>query len=303
MSRKYIDKLATKIIMFSFKSKFYLSFKCLVVKKNKRKLVIMRYLFLLLIFVCIAFCIKNKIKINFVSFLRKGFKPERGSFGVTCYCGKQGAGKTYACVEFLNNNKNMKIYSNLKSLNGINYIYFNGLKELLELRKEHDCIIMYDEIFTEITKHDKLSKDVLDFLCQMRKRQIIFITTAQEWGELPLTLRRYVRFQVQCSLRAFPFIGGLSIKKVYDADNLHWSQDENDWIAPIIGTLISHTQLKIANSYDTFEQIGYNSSSFCDNKSQKIEEESTIDNDFWSNESKETLEESESNLCLKINKD
>ena len=289
--------------MFAFKSKFYLSFKCLVVKKNKRKLVIMKYFFYLFIIIIIAFFIKNKIKINFISFLKKGFKPIRGKFGVYCYCGKQGSGKTYACVEFLKKNKNMKIYANLKSLNGINYTYINGLKELLELRKEHDCIIMYDEIFTEITKHDKLSKDVLDFLCQMRKRQIIFITTAQEWGELPLTLRRYVRFQIQCSLKRFPFISGLSIKKVYDAEQLHWSNDDNDWIAPIIGTLISHTQIKIANSYDTFEQIGYNSSSFCDNKSQKIEEESNIDKDFWSNESKESLEESESNLCLKINKD
>lgn len=262
----------------------------------------MKYIFYLFIIVAIAFCIKNKIKINFISFFKKGFKPIRGIFGVYCYCGKQGSGKTYSCVEFLKKNKNMRIYANLKSLNGIEYNYINGLKELLELRKEHDCIIMYDEIFTEITKHDKLSKDVLDFLCQMRKRQIIFITTAQEWGELPLTLRRYVRFQVQCSLKRIPFISGLSIKKVYDAEQLHWSQDDNDWIAPVIGTLISHTQISIANSYDTFEQIGYNSSSFCDNKSQKIEEESKIDNDFWDDESKNSLE-MEVEKCLKINND
>ena len=177
----------------------------------------MKYIFYLFIIVAIAFCIKNKIKINFISFFKKGFKPIRGKFGVYCYCGKQGSGKTYSCVEFLKKNKHMRIYANLKSLSGIEYNYINGLKELLELRKEHDCIIMYDEIFTEITKHDKLSKDVLDFLCQMRKRQIIFITTAQEWGELPLTLRRYVRFQVQCSLKRIPFISGLTIKKVYDA--------------------------------------------------------------------------------------
>ena len=48
-------------------------------------------------------------------------------------------------------------------------VYRGSLKELLELRKEHDCIIFFDEIFTEITKNDKLSKDVLDFLCQMRQ--------------------------------------------------------------------------------------------------------------------------------------
>ena len=262
----------------------------------------MKYFLYLFIIIAIAFCIKNKIKINFISFLKRGFKPNRGIFGVYCYCGKQGTGKTYSCVEFLNKNKHMRIYANLKSLSGIEYNYINGLKELLELRKEHDCVIMYDEIFTEITKHDKLSKDVLDFLCQMRKRKIIFITTAQEWGELPLTLRRYVRFQVQCSLLRVPFISGLSIKKVYDAESLHWDKDENDWIAPIIGTLVSHTQISIANSYDTFEQIGYNSSSFCDIKSQNVEEESCIDHEFWDDETKGTLE-MDVVKCLKINND
>lgn len=240
----------------------------------------MKYLFLLATFLTIGFFIKNKIKVDITSFFHKGFTPNRGIFGVYCYCGKQGSGKTYSCVEFINRNSKMRIYSNLKSIKGVKYTYFNGLKELLELRKEHDCIIFYDEIFTELTKHDKLSKDVLDFLCQMRKRRILFITTAQEWGELPLTLRRYCRFQINCSLRRLPFFGGLCIKKVYDAENLHWSSDDNDWIAPIIGTLVSHTQLRLANSYDTFEQIGYNSNSST-LPTQKVEENLTIDDDFW----------------------
>lgn len=250
----------------------------------------MKYLFYLAIILTIVFFIKNKIKVNIPSFFHKGFKPNRGIFGVYCYCGKQGSGKTLSCVEFINKNKNMRIYSNLKSIKNINYKYINGLKELLELRKEHDCIIFFDEIFTEITKNDKLSKDVLDFLCQMRKRRILFITTAQEWGELPLTLRRYCRFQIDCSLVRLPFIGGLLIKKVYDAENMKWSSDDNDWLAPIIGTLVSHTQLWLANSYDTFEQIGFNSNSST-LPNQKVEENLTIDNDFWgNNETKNSLE-------------
>lgn len=250
----------------------------------------MKYIFYLAIILIIVFFIKNKIKVNIPSFFHKGFKPNRGIFGVYCYCGKQGSGKTLSCVEFINKNKNMRIYSNLKSIKNINYKYINGLKELLELRKEHDCIIFFDEIFTEITKNDKLSKDVLDFLCQMRKRRILFITTAQEWGELPLTLRRYCRFQINCSLVRIPLIGGLLVKKVYDAENMKWSSDDNDWIAPIIGTLVSHTQLWLANSYDTFEQIGFNSNSSTLPK-QKVEENFTIDNDFWGkNETKNSLE-------------
>lgn len=253
----------------------------------------MKYIIYLAIIVIIAYLIKNKIKINIPSFFHKGFRPNRGIFGIYCYCGKQGTGKTYSVIEFLNKNKKMKIYANLKSIKGIAYTYINGFKELLELRKEHDCIIFYDEIFTELTKHDKINKEVLDFLCQMRKRRILFLTTAQEWGEIPLTFRRYCRFQVNCSLMRLPFGGGLSIKKVMDAENLKWSQDDNDWVAPLIGTLVSHTQYKIANSYDTFEQIGYNSSAFVskdellkDNVSRETLKEK-IDGDFWGKE--ETL--------------
>lgn len=240
----------------------------------------MKYIFYLAIILTIVFFIKNKIKVNIPSFFHKGFTPKRGIFGVYCYCGKQGSGKTLSGIEFINKNKHMKIYANLKSIKNLDYTYINGLKELLELRNEHDCIIFFDEIFTEITKNDKLSKDVLDFLCQMRKRGIIFITTAQEWGELPLTLRRYCRFQINCSLIRLPLIGGLLIKKVYDAENMKWSSDDNDWVAPIIGTLVSHTQLWLANSYDTFEQIGFISNSSTLPK-QKVEENFTIDNDFW----------------------
>lgn len=218
-----------------------------------------RYLIYLFIIIVVVYFIRNKTKVNIPSFFHKGFTPNRGIFGIYCYCGKQGTGKTYSVIEFLRKHKKMRIYANLTSIKDINYTYINGFNELLELRKEHDCIIFYDEIFTELTKTDKINKDVLDFLCQMRKRRILFLTTAQEWGEIPLTFRRYCRFQVNCNLMRLPFIGGLSIKKVRDAENLKWSNDDNDWIAPLIGTLVSHTQIRIANSYDTYEQIGYNS--------------------------------------------
>lgn len=217
-----------------------------------------KYLIYLFIIVIVAFFVRNKIKVDFKSFLHKGFTPNRGIFGIYCYCGKQGTGKTYSVVEFLRKHKKYKIYANLTSIKNINYTYIHGFKELLKLRKEHDCIIFYDEIFTELTKNDRINKDVLDFLCQMRKRRILFLTTAQEWGEIPLTFRRYCRFQVNCSLLRLPLIGGLSIKKVRDAENLKWSSDDNDWVAPLIGTKVSHTQIRIANSYDTYEQIGYN---------------------------------------------
>ena len=195
-----------------------------------------------------------KLKIKFKTFFKKGFKPTRGLYGVYCYCGKQGKGKTYSVVEFLKENSDHKIYANMKTIKGIDYTYFNGFDELLKLRNEHDCIIVYDEIFTALTRTSKLSTEVLDFLSQMRKRNIIFITTAQEWLEINMTFRRYCRFQIDCDMRNI-LICGLLVKRFYDAECMKWSIEDNEYIAPLISTTISKCNIDVANSYDTQEEI------------------------------------------------
>lgn len=197
------------------------------------------------------------VRIKLKTFFKKGFAPKRGRFGVYCYCGKQGSGKTYSAVEFLLNNKNVPIYSNVSTIKGVKYTYFTGFDKLLELRDKTDCIIFYDEIFTALTKSSKMTSEVLDFLSQMRKRRIIFITTAQEWLEINITLRRYCRYQIECKM--INFLGlGILIKSMYDAEQMKWSQDDNEYVAPIMETTISKCNLSVANSYDTFEQIKSN---------------------------------------------
>lgn len=220
------------------------------------------WLYLILIFVVIiliAYKFKNKIKIKWKTFIKRGFKPNRGIFGVYCYCGKQGQGKTYSVVEFLHNNKDLPIYCNLTSIKGIEYTYIANFDELLQLREKTDCIIVYDEIFSALQKNSTINKDVLDFLSQMRKRRIICLTTAQEWAEIPLTWRRYCRYQIDCRLIRIPFINGILIKTFKDAENMKWSNDDMEHIAPVLETTITHTQKWIANSYDTYEQIHNNS--------------------------------------------
>lgn len=212
------------------------------------------YYLILFVFIIVLIVKFRHTKIKWKTFLKKGFRPVRGRFGVYCYCGKQGSGKTYSVVEFLKNNKNTKIYANIKSLQGIEYEYIEGFDALLDLRSETDCIIVYDEIFTALTKSTKMSKEVLDFLSQMRKRRIIFITTAQEWLEIPMTLRRYCRFQIECSMRNILFLGIL-IKHCYDAEQMKWSNEDNEYIAPLVETTISKCNLSVSKSYDTFEQI------------------------------------------------
>lgn len=212
------------------------------------------YILIFIIVIIALIFYQNKIKIKWKTFLKKGFAPKRGKFGIYCYCGKQGSGKTYSAVEYLLQNKDKRIYSNVKTIQGVKYTPISGFDDLLALRSETDCIILYDEIFTALTKQSKMNTDILDFLSQMRKRRIIFITTAQEWLEINMTLRRYCRYQIQCSMRNV-FGIGILIKVFHDAENMKWSQQDNEYIAPLLETSISKCNVEVANSYDTFEQI------------------------------------------------
>ena len=139
-------------------------------------------------------CYKNKIKINFHTFLKKGVYVSRGVWGVMVYDGKQGQGKTTSIVEYLKDNKNLEIYCNIKGIKGVDYAYFEGFEGLISVKKfldnrkektDKQIVIVYDEIFTQLDKYSKLNKQIIDFLCQMRKRKIIFLTSCQSWAEPP----------------------------------------------------------------------------------------------------------------------
>lgn len=251
-------------------------------------------IFIILVFLAVLYCVTNKVHIKFKTFLKPGFKPARGIFGLYCYTGKQGRGKTYSIVEYLQDNKSKNVvFCNIADISGFDYFYFTGFKELIllkqvldfeyssynelfeycrslkfssprckdivtfiQLAKEHkkQIVFVYDEIFTELQKQTKLSKDVIDFLCQMRKRKIIFLTTAQEWAEIPLTFRRFCRYQIDCIMIPIIFTGIL-IKRFNDAENMKWSDEDQEHVAPLLETTITHTRKEIANSYNTYLRV------------------------------------------------
>lgn len=207
---------------------------------------------------------KNNLKIKFRTFFKKGMSVYNGPYGVYCYVGKQGSGKTYSVIEYLLENKNKKIYSNVKSIKGLQYTYIANFNDLLNIENDTDSniVIFYDEIFSALTKQDKMSKEVLSFLSQMRKRKIIFLTTAQEWLEINITLRRYVRFQIDCNIFNIPFIKkSFLIKTFHDGELIHWDNLENDYVSPILEKTISKMNISIAESYDTFETINSSNTS------------------------------------------
>ena len=211
-----------------------------------------------------------KLSIDFKSLYRKGFKKIDNQFGLFAYCGKQGKGKTYSAVKFCIDRKlatNCIIYTNVTSFNIFSdTVFITNIDELIDTvinycdslspDEQPNIIIFFDEIFTVLEKNVKISKKILSFISQLRKRKIILITTAQEWLEINVTFRRYVRFQIDCNMISLPISNtAFIINTVNDGEQLKWSNEDNEYIAPRISTKISKGNLSVIESYDTFETI------------------------------------------------
>jgi hypothetical protein len=213
------------------------------------------FLGVIFILIIILVIIKSKFRLDLPSFFHKSLPLKMGVFGVYCFTGKQGSGKTYSVNKFIRKHaKGKKIYSNI-TLKDLPYTHLVTKKQLLDLRDETDCYIIYDEVFTMMTKSTKFDIEMMEFLSQMRKQRNIFITTAQEWLELPMTYRRYVRIQIDCSTRPLGRLGGIMNEVYYDAYNMKWSQMDNEYIAPLITNKISKYEKRFMLTYDTNERI------------------------------------------------
>lgn len=243
-------------------------------------------IFFLVIIVVFLYIKKNNLHIDFKSFFKSGFEKIDNAFGISCYCGKQGTGKTYSAIKFIEEQKGhfgYTVISNVKSYitiaegvsldtyieakkkfnkeDLVKYIYEPDIFKIIEYCstfKENDenILIFFDEIFSVLEKGGALKRDILAFLSQLRKRKILFVTTAQEWAEINITFRRYVRYQISCCMKTFPFTKkAWLINSINDGDQIHWDEQEQDYIAPVIQLNISKGLKEIIEKYDTFETI------------------------------------------------
>lgn len=176
--------------------------------------------------------------------------------------GSRETGKTYSIIDTLSNFPDKIIITNVKSFYSShqkNSFYEPDFTKIyMRFKDMENCenyIIFYDEIFTLIEK-GKLTAEMLSFLSQMRKRRLYFYTTCQEWLELNVTFRRYVRYQVNCKMFNLPIFNcALSVNEINNAYEMKWSNDENEYISPRIKTTIKKCSKALADSYDTFETI------------------------------------------------
>ena len=205
----------------------------------------------------------EKIHVDFRTFFRKGFEKLDNKFGLYCYTGKQGKGKTYSAIKFLIDRKIKDGYIILTNVFSFNYftdtLYFQDINEMIDFILEHEndgnkYIIFFDEIFTILEKKAAINKKILSFLSQLRKRKILFVTTAQEWSEINITFRRYVRFQIACNMFEI-FNVAFIYNSINDGDQIRWNNDTQEFEAPRVSANFAKCNKYIIDSYNTFETI------------------------------------------------
>lgn len=210
------------------------------------------------------YCFKNKLHIRFKTFFRKGFRKLDDKYGIYCWVGKQGDGKTYSCCDYIHEVRgDKKVITNQRKYYELNKdfcIYEDNFYTIIDKFNngtyDTNYIIFYDELFTLLEK-GKLKKEILSFISQLRKRGIYLVTTVQEWLDINITFRRYCRYYIECIMFNLPlFRCAISVNVIHDGYKMKWDNLLNEYDAPIISTTIKKCSKEIADSYDTFEVIG-----------------------------------------------
>lgn len=214
-------------------------------------------LLLIILFICLIFLIfkfRGKIKIIWKSFKEKGLPRIDDSHGVYLIYGKQGSNKSYFACQFASeqNKEFVKIKTNVHSLSIPNFKieYFTQLKEIINDTEEH-VIYIIDEMSKKYKKEDKTDTDFYAWLNQSRKRKRVVIMITQELKEVPMWLRRPVKFCFETR----PIIGSIFYTKMGDGYNLTLDKDTLEWTCPLLKIFVYKRNKKIGEMYDTFEPI------------------------------------------------
>lgn len=175
------------------------------------------------------------------------------------------SGKTYSAIKFCILQKLKNDYIIITNVKSFNYftdtIYKESLESIIDYvinntSEKKRFLIFYDEIFTVLEKRTAMNKKILSFLSQLRKRKILLITTAQEWSEINITFRRYVRYQISCNMFGLPFSNTALIYNIInDGDLIKWDNDLQDFVAPRVSANFSKGNKFVIDAYDTFETI------------------------------------------------
>ena len=123
--------------------------------------------------------------------LDKIIKYDTLNYGFRMYCGKQGSGKTYSAVKKALDltKENTNLISNLQLNVPYNYIYIKTIDELEYcLSPDKQNIVVLDEIQTMLDSRN-FNADFYKLFCQLRKRNVLILGTAQVFERVAKPLR------------------------------------------------------------------------------------------------------------------
>lgn len=139
-------------------------------------------------------------------------------YGVTCYCGRQGSGKTIGVVEKLERIK--QAYPECIICTNINYLKqdlpLTSWLQLLYLRNgDKGVVFVIDEVQNQGLDWSKFPDVLLQVITMQRKQKIKIFLTSQVYKNVVIQLRRQCFDVVECKT----FLGRWSRQKCYDAED------------------------------------------------------------------------------------
>lgn len=140
-------------------------------------------------------------------------------FGLTCYVGRQGSGKSMSMVERLEEIR--RDYPDVVIMTNFGYLHENAKLEdwqqLLDVRNEKGIVFCIDEIQNEFDVYESrnFNLDILKVITQQRKQGIKILATSQVFTRVSKPLREQCFEVVEC----FTVAGRWTFQRCFDADD------------------------------------------------------------------------------------
>lgn len=179
-------------------------------------------------------------------------------FGLTMYCGRQGAGKTIAMVEYLERMR--KRYPEIIIVTNFGYIYetysMTNWEDIFTIRNgELGVIFAIDEIQNEYNSNawKTFPEGLLSEITQQRKQKIKIVSTSQVFTRVVKQLREQTFEVVECRTLA----GRWTFTKAFDAEEYNAvidNPEKKDRLHRLYRKNFVQDK-KIRNLYDSYSKI------------------------------------------------
>lgn len=180
--------------------------------------------------------------------------------GLTCFCGKQGSGKTLSAVLYVRKLMEMFpksiVVSNVSLSSAFDtsrVLSYQGVKQMHDINNgKFGVIFLLDEIQIEFNSLEskQMNTPIFELVCQQRKQRKHIVGTTQVFGRLAKPFREQFREVVLCE----NYLKTIFVQKVFSAENIATDEDVTVQLSPK-GTKVFIPSPDDFLLYDTLEQI------------------------------------------------